>query len=147
MSDQTTNEATPNQTTPAPADVLPGYELSPFDLMMLGQVEQELELQYTQKVTFAMATAPEEFRDQGIRAVCDDLIFKRLAYGRPAFDAQVRSLENLPFLLWVSLRQKHKKITRQEVRALITPANEATLYKTVMELLGIRWPSTAPAAA
>lgn len=117
-------------------DVLPGYTLSPAALADFAQTEAELARAHIATAGAAAVELPDRIGKMIIEAATDDVAAGRFKFGRPAFDAHVVSTTLLPFLLFLTLKREHPATTRTQAEKLITPANEATVSRAVLELFG-----------
>lgn len=115
---------------------LPGFILSPFRIHQFGQAGQEWASRYLYAVGQAADRLTDRIADKLVSRAADDVRRGRLAYGTDDFDAACFAPEHLPFLLWLSLQPKHPQLTREQAAALLSPENERTVRRAVLEMAG-----------
>lgn len=128
---------------PQTGDVLPGYTLSVAGLVELATAEREFEKRYRIGAMADAAEMPEPGSTR-LTEVAEALIARRyFCYGAPGFRANLFATQSIPFLLWLVLRPRHPKLTREQAAALIKPENETAVHRAVLECFGISFPERA----
>jgi hypothetical protein len=117
-------------------DVLAGYELKPWRLIEYADAEQEFAQRHLRAAGEAAKDLPKEVADRVIALALADVKRGDFSWGVSNFDRQLFLASNLPFVLWLSLRQKHPKLKRVETAELLTDENQGVVQKAILEMLG-----------
>lgn len=120
-------------------DVLPGYEISPFNLSAFAEVEMELGARHLATAALAAARLPEKEAAETRRVADATVQAGAFQFGKQVYDAAVQQTLMTPFLTWVSIKIKMPGVKRQEIENLITPENVWTVRKPVLEAMGYRF--------
>ena len=98
---------------------IPTYVLSRLTLGDFGELESELESRAVGLTAVAAAHVPRDLGERVLLRVLDDVLAGTYSYGGPYFDAWAASAAALPALAHLSLRHKHKDMTREQATALV----------------------------
>jgi hypothetical protein len=118
------------------SDVLPGYVLKPWRLIEYADAEQEFAQRHLRAAGEAAKDLPREVADRVIALALADVKRGDFSWGVSNFDRQLFLASNLPFVLWLSLRQNHAKLRREQAAELLTEENRGPVQKAILELLG-----------
>jgi hypothetical protein len=135
------------QLTGAPAsndDVLPGYVLSPWTLLEISEAEQEFEQSHLRMVAIAAASAVTTVRNELLSQAQEAIASGYFVYGSPGFWLKMRSVRELAFLLWLSLRGKQQQMTREAAGTLITIDNFQKIQDACRKCAGWKPPVSPP---
>lgn len=126
------------------SDVLPEYTLSPWSLCEYGDAEVEFTREHIRNAAIAGQGLPPEVAKMLIDAAMSDAVKSAFVWGRIEFDRRLLATSTLPFRLWLSLRQSHPKLTREQAAALLTRENAANVNRAILELLGFAYEGDKP---
>lgn len=118
------------------SDILPGFQLSPFSIDMIAQAEFEFARKHLEVVAAAAEIATDRIARLMLSIANNEIANKQFVYGANGFILSAFSTSNLPFLLWLTMGEKHPTMMLPAVRPLITKANEDKVKRGVLELLG-----------
>lgn len=125
------------------SDVIPGYVLSPLTLRDYGEMEREFEAQ-----SLAEAKVAADGAKEIIERALDRIAGGRFSFGSVGFDDAALKVQNLPFLLYLSLRHQHKDVTREKAAAMLDGEDAPQIQAAILSLAGYlvkKKPEGAPA--
>lgn len=82
------------------------------------------------------STEEEQAANAAMAQFTDAKQFGFFNWNRPFFYPEVDNIDNLPFLLWTSLRVAEPSISLADAKALIKPENEEVILTNLKELMG-----------
>jgi hypothetical protein len=125
------------------SDILPGYILSPFTLDLIAQAEFEFARKHLEIVAGAASMAIDRIAKLMLQIANNEIANKQFVWGGNGFRLASFAETNLPFLLWLTLQEKHPQVTVEQASDLL-PKGETKqakekrgkIHQGVLELLG-----------
>lgn len=118
------------------SDVIPGHILSPLTLRDYGSCELEWEAQARADALVMAGGMPDADRRSFIEQTVARIAGGRYAFGSQGFDDAALKTQNLPFLLYLSLRRKHPDMTREKAAEFLDGDNAPDIQSAVLSLAG-----------
>lgn len=124
---------------------IPGKTISPPRLIEWAEAEVEAAHHYLRTITQAASELGDTIRHAMHSRAIDNLKNDPIVFGSPGFDAWALSASALPFLLWLSLRIRHPRLTRNQAAEYLAGPDGNTIAKALWDLWGYRDAKKTPA--
>ena len=119
-------------------DIIEGKTFSPYTLESIGMFQSHLEQKHLARVAIACTDLDDETGQKLMDSAQNFVVNGNLAYGTKAFNTQAIAVENLPFLLYIGLKDGDKKMTPTIAGKLINDENRAKVQRACLET-GLGW--------
>jgi hypothetical protein len=127
------------------SSLIPGHTISPPRLIEWAEAETEAAENYLRTVVRASADLPSATRDSLHARAVDNLRNSPFAFGSAGFDAWALSAAAMPFLLWLSLRIRHPRVSRNSAAEFLRRSNSDDIIKAVWDAWGYDGRKNPPA--
>lgn len=118
------------------SDIIPGKVLMPLRIPGYAELQRQFEANYLRTAIRATEGLPDHQASRGLDHAEKVISSGKFRYGMEAFDKEINSFENLPFLLYLLIRESDPKITPAGAALLITDENRGKVYAAALNLAG-----------
>lgn len=119
---------------------LPGYTLSPLEIMDIGDLQEYFAANYLRVANVAAAAMTPKAGSSLLSIAMTDVRLGMFLYGSSGFDVAFSDTANLPKMLSIAARKKHPEVTVEKARGLIPASadDRARLFAALRKLAGYK---------
>lgn len=128
------------------SDIVTGLTLGAFGVEQYHQAEAEFARRHLEVVAAAAEAATDRVARMMLQVANTEIANKQFGYGGNTFKICAFCDDNLPFLLWLTMHERHPEKTLADAKRIIAgtpPGQQDKVQRGVLELVGYTWKVTS----